>query len=184
MNPYVSGDTTTIGVNSKGGWEYSDMRAYLNSTTYSYENIDYSTSGIYNSLPSDLRNKIIETTVVSGHGPNDSTNFTTTDKLYSFSPHEVWDDVDGNARSGIDYYDKSYSNTRQLDYYANIGVTTSNISGAIKKSIATGKAYTWWLRSANYNSKYVFFGVNSYGNWNPGNSSSADGVAPAFRIAE
>ena len=113
MNPYTNGDTTTIGLNSKGGWEYSDMRSYLNSTTYAYENIDYSTTGIYSSLPEVIKNAIIDTTVVSGHNSNDTTNFTSTDKLYLLSTHEVWEDVDGNTSSGIDRYDTAYNNTRQ-----------------------------------------------------------------------
>ena len=181
VNPYDSSDTTTIGVNSKGGWEYSDMRAYLNSTTYAYENIDYSTSGIYNALPSELRNKIIETKVVSGHNYYDTDNFTTTDKIYLFSPHEVWEDVDGNTSSGIDYYDKSYSNTRQLDYYKAKGVTTSNYSEAIKKNLSGSSAY-WWLRSAYSDYYYTFFHVSNRGNWNNYYSNDTSGVAPAFRI--
>ena len=183
MNPYVSGDTTTTGVNSKGGWEYSDMRAYLNSTTYAYENIDYSTSGIYNALPSDLKSKIINTTVVSGHNNNDSTNFTTIDKLYLFSPHEVWENVDGNTSSGIDYYDKSYSNTRQLDYYKAKGVTTDSgtSSPAIKKDLS-GSNYHWWLRSAYSYHGYGFYEVYG-GGWYSDHSDITNGVSPAFRIA-
>ena len=70
MNPYTSGDSnldgsTVNGTGNKGGWEYSDMRAFLNSTTYTNESIDYSTSGIYSSLPEVLRNAIIDTKVVS-----------------------------------------------------------------------------------------------------------------------
>ena len=181
MNPYDnSGDSNGDG--NRGGWEYSDMRAYLNSTTYAAGSVDYSTSGILNSLPSDLRNKIINTEVVSGYGYNDSANFTTTDKLYLLSPHEVWEDVDGNTSNGIDYYDKSYSYTRQLDYYKAKGVTTSNYSEAIKKNLS-GSNYYWWLRSAYSGHNSNFFDVGSSGNWNYYYSGSTIGVAPAFRIA-
>ena len=180
MNPYTNGDTTTIGLNSKGGWEYSDMRSYLNSTTYAYENIDYSTTGIYSSLPEVIKNAIIDTTVVSGHNKKDTTNFTTTDKLYLLSTHEVWEDVDGNTSSGIDYYDTAYHNTRQLDYYKGLNVTTSNYSSAIKKDGTTD--LFWWLRSAYSTGTSGFNYVNSYGDWSTGNASSTSGVAPAFRI--
>ena len=181
MNPYNDSDTTTIGLNSKGGWEYSDMRAYLNSTTYAYENIDYSTTGIYSSLPEVIKNAIIDTTVVSGHNSNDTTNFTSTDKLYLLSTHEVWEDVDGNTSSGIDRYDTAYNNTRQLDYYKGLNVTTSNYSSAIKKNGTTNSS--WWLRSANSSRTNSFNIVYANGRWNGGYASNTNGVSPAFRIA-
>ena len=192
MNSYTSGDTTTIGLNSKGGWEYSDMRAFLNSTTYAYENIDYSTTGIYSSLPEVIKNAIIDTTVVSGHNRNDTTNFTTTDKLYLLSTHEVYEDVDGNTNSGPDYHDTAYHNTRQLDYYANLGVTMGafnnstssfdgNYSSAIKKNGTYD--YYWWLRSASSYSTDYFNSVNSNGAFDNNFATSTGGVSPAFRIA-
>ena len=181
MNSYNSINTTTRGLNSKGGWEYSDMRSYLNSTTYAYENIDYSTTGIYSSLPEVIKNAIIDTTVVSGHNKNDTTNFTTTDKLYLLSTHEVWEDVDGNTSSGIDYYDTAYHNTRQLDYYKGLNVTTSNYSSAIKKN-GTSNSW-WWLRSAHSNNTANFHGVDTSGRWLYYTASNTCGVSPAFRLA-
>ena len=181
MNSYNSINTTTRGLNSKGGWEYSDMRSYLNSTTYAYENIDYSTTGIYSSLPEVIRNAIIDTTVVSGHNSKDTTNFTTTDKLYLLSTHEVWEDVDGNTSSGIDYYDTAYHNTRQLDYYKGLNVTTSNYSSAIKKN-GTSNSW-WWLRSAHSNNTANFHGVDTSGRWLYYTASNTCGVSPAFRLA-
>lgn len=169
MNPFTDG--TTNGDSNKGGWEYSEMRTYLN-------------TDIYNALPNELSSKIKDdTTVVSGHGSNDTENFTTTDKIYLFSPHEVWEDVDENTSSGIDYYDKSYSNTRQLDYYKAKGVTTSNYSGAIKKRIDNGNSYYWWLRSASSNNYGSFLTVRSNGSWTFTSSDTDNGVSPAFRIA-
>jgi hypothetical protein len=105
------------------------MRAYLNSTTYAYENTDYSTSGIYNALPSDLRNKIIETKVVSGHNNNDTENFTTTDKIYLFSTKEVWGK---EGTSNVITRDSAETETRQLDYYKAKGVLKEiNADGSI-----------------------------------------------------
>ena len=183
MNP--SGDSSIDGYYNKGGWEYSDMRAFLNNGKYlegETGEIDYTTTGIYSALPSELRNKIIETKVVSGHGSKDTTNFTTTDKIYLFSPHEVWEDVDGNTSSGIDYYDKSYSNTRQLDYYKAKGVTTGvTTSGAIKKNLSGSSDY-WWLRSASSDNKSNFFIVRTDGIWIGNTSNSTNGVSPAFRV--
>ncbi|MBR2828514.1 MAG: hypothetical protein IKE70_04720 [Bacilli bacterium] len=169
MNPYNHESNPEIGHGNKGGWEYSEMRTYVN-------------TDIYNALPTSLKNAIINTTVVSGHGPNDTTNFTTTDKLYLLSTHEVWEDVDGDTRFGPDHYDTAYNNTRQLDYYKNNNVTDSSYSGAIKQN--NGSNSFWWLRSA-YSSVYnSFCNVDDTGSWRyTTDSHGTHGVAPAFRIS-
>ena len=166
MNPYAQSGNVD-GDGNRGGWPASEMRTYVN-------------SNIYNALPEQLRNGIINTTVVSGYGSNDSANFTSTDKLYLLSTHEVWEDVDGNTSVGIDYYDTAYNNTRQLDYYSSQSVTTSNYSGAIKKR--NGSNSLWWLRSANSNNYFIFFGLDSDGNRVNRTSANPNGVSPAFRI--
>ncbi len=155
-----------------GGLPASAMRTYLNTET----------TGIYNSLPSELKSGIIDTTVVSGHGSTSGeANFTSTDKLFLLSAHEVWVDVDGDSTRGIDYYDTAYNNTRQLDYYANLGVTASNYSGAIKQR--NGSDSYWRLRSAYSSTTNSFNSVSNYGSWNYGGANVAFGVSPAFRIA-
>ena len=169
---------TTHNMNSRstnvGGWPASEMRTYLNSTS--------DTTSIYNSLPTTIKNAIIDTIVVSGHGATSGeTNFTSTDKLYLLSAHEVWEDVDGNTSGGIDYYDTAYNNTRQLDYYAGLGVTTSNDSGAIKQYNSSND--DWWLRSAISNVTHTFFIVVGNGDWDYNTARITSGVAPAFRIA-
>ena len=152
-----------------GGWPASAMRTYVN-------------TDIYNALPTELKNGIIDITVVSGHGSTaGEANFTSTDKLYLLSTHEVWEDVDGNTSSGIDRYDTAYANTRQLDYYKGLNVTTSSYSGAIKQN--NGSNAWWWLRSAYSNYTYDFYDVlsNGYDSLNPARNDG--GVSPAFRIA-
>ena len=146
-----------------GGWPATAMRTYLNGTFKS-------------KLPSDLQSAIINTTVVSGHGSTSGeTNFTSTDKIYLLSTKEVWGDC-----SESNCYDSATDVTRQLDYYANINVTKSNYSGAIKKFNGT---YSWWWLRAAFYSKNDFLDVHLYGNRNfiSANSTSG-GVAPAFRI--
>ena len=152
-----------------GGWPASEMITYVN-------------SDIYNALPTALKNAIIDTTVVSGHGSTSGeTNFTSTDKLYLLSTHEVWEDVDGNTSDGIDYYDTAYNNTRQLDYYAGLNITTSSYSGAIKRY--NGSNSPWWLRAANSSYASGFSNVNSTGSWISGRYVYTPyGVSPAFRI--
>ena len=143
-----------------GGWPATSMRAFVN-------------NDIYNALPSEIKNAIIDTTVVSGHGKTSGeTNFTSTDKLYLLSTAEVW--------TNGQYYDTARDVTRQLDYYMAQGVTESNYSGAIKKkgTYADG----WWLRAAQSTSTSIFLRVGSGGDWNYNSANDTNGVSPAFRL--
>ena len=144
---------------NKDGWPASAMRTFVN-------------NDIYNSLPPDLRSGIVETTVVSGYGSSDSANFTSTDKLYLLSPMEVWGDWTGMYGSEVD---RAKNQTRQLDYYSNLGVTYNNYNSAIKKHGTT--QYFWWHRSAKYDNNIGFYGMR--GN---GYAYRDGGVSPAFRI--
>ena len=152
-----------------GGWPATKMRTYLNGT-------------FYNSLPSDLQAAIKPTRVISGHGKNDSTNFTTTDKLYLLSSEEVYGD-DGQYH----FYDTAYGTSHQLEYYSNNGVTysTSSINGTnLDKAIKQYNSSNtwWWLRPAHSNGSSSFAVVNTNGNWNLNLATNTYGVAPAFRI--
>ena len=142
------------------GWPASEMYTFVN-------------NDIYNSLPSEIKNAIIDTTVVSEYGKSDTENFTSTDKLYLLAPKEIYTDW---SRS----WDSAKDLTRTLDYYTNIRVTTSSYSGAIKYKGTS--ADNWWLRAANYintiNFLYVYFDGNCYTN----TARTTYGVAPAFRI--
>ena len=155
---------TTHAMNSTqtnvGGWEASEMRKYVN-------------DAIYNALPTELKENIVNTTVVSGHGSTSGeTNFTTTDKVYLLSTQEVWE-------SNLSY-DSANAATRQIDYYAEKGVTSSNYSNAIKNY--NGSTYSWWLRSVTSHTNYYFYRVDSNGIYNNVNAINAFGVAPSFRI--
>ena len=143
-----------------GGWPASSMYTFVN-------------NDIYNTLPSEIKNAIIDTTVVLGHGSTSGeTNFTSTDKLYLLSTAEVWTNGHSN--------DTARDVTRQLDYYKNLGVTTSNYSGTIKKNGSI--TAWWWLRTANSSYTNTFYSVNNYGDWINDVAISTRGVAPAFRI--
>ena len=147
-----------------GGWPATTMRTFVN-------------NDIYNAIPSEIKNAIIDTTVVSGHGSTSGeTNFTSTDKLYLLSTAEVW----AQGSSNTIEYDTARDVTRQLDYYKNLGTSTSNYSGAIKKDKA---GYDWWwLRAAISTSTYNFLNVRNNGDWNSSNANDTNGVAPAFRL--
>ena len=147
-----------------GGWPATSMRTFVN-------------NDIYNAIPSEIKNAIIDTTVVSGHGSTSGeTNFTSTDKLYLLSTAEVW----AQGSSNTIEYDTARDVTRQLDYYKNLGTSTSNYSGAIKKNGTS--ATDWWLRAASSNSTNSFFSVYGNGDWYTNYAANTYGVAPAFRL--
>ena len=165
MNPAgtYKGTTYQYGWNVDG-WPATSMRTFVN-------------NDIYNVIPSEIKNAIIDTTVVSGHGSTSGeTNFTSTDKLYLLSTAEVW----AQGSSNTIEYDTARDVTRQLDYYKNLGTSTRKYSGAIKKN-GTIADY-WWLRAASSDSTDIFLHVNSNGDWISDGASSTLGVAPAFRL--
>ena len=154
-----------------GGWRDSEMRTYANNE-------------FYNKLPSDLQNVITKTKVISGHGSDDNNaeredgNWESTDNIYLLSAHEVWEDGTSNQVSSKD---TAYSQTRQLDYYADNHVTTSeNYSYAIKKN--NGSVSTWWLRAARSNNNRYFLIVYTDGYYSGSSAHRTTGFAPAFRI--
>ena len=160
ITTHAMNDTST----NVGGWPATTMRTFVN-------------TDIYNALPSELRNVIIDTATVSGHGStNGETNFTSTDKLYLLSTAEVW----AQGSSSTISTDSARNNTRQLDYYNNLGTSTSNYSGAIKKKEAS--AAIWWLRSAGSGDNNYFYAVNDRGDWSRTDANATRGVSPAFRI--
>lgn len=142
----------------RGGWPASGLYYYVNNT-------------LYNKLPSDLKNIIIDTKVVSGYGKNETENFVSTDKLYLLSTSEIWE----NGFSG----DKAKDLTRQLDYYKEKGVTNKNYSAVIKKLDNSNES--WWLRPA-FSSAYGFYLANKTGNYSFCQANCAVGISPAFRI--
>ena len=152
------------GIQYDSGW---NVDGYPASSMYTYLQND-----IYNALPEELKSVIIPTFVVSGHGlTTGEENFITTDNIYLLSGKEVY---------GSDSYDTSATLTRQLDYYSNLGVTTSSYSGAIKK--LNGTANYWWLRSAASDLTHAFRCVSSTGKLYGNSANIIRGVAVAFRI--
>ena len=144
---------------NKNGWPASSMRTFVN-------------NDIYNALPADLRNGIINTTTISSYGSSDSANFLSTDKLYLLATAELYED-------GEDI-DTAKNLTRQLDYYKSIGVTINSYSGAIKKSGTT--ATDWWLRSFYKTNNQHVYSVQRTGRVAHSMANLSIGVSPAFRI--
>ena len=156
-------DTNT----NAGGWPSTSMRTFVN-------------NDIYNALSDEIKNAIIDTTVVSGFGPDDTANFTSTDKLYLLAPREVYSDWKTITINGEPLYDTAKNLTRTLDYYKNLGVTTINSSGAGKKN-GTYDSY-WWLRTATAITGSYFYDVSNNGDWSNYDANYTGGVAPAFRL--
>ena len=149
-----------------GGWKDSGIRKFMNGNTDTY--------WLFNSLPSDLQSVITTTKVISSHGSTEGeTNFETEDKLYLLSGEEIYSDF---SSSSYAENDTSVGTSRQLDYYKNQGVTTSNYAGADKGY------FGWWLRSVPSYSDKWFSLVLEGGKYWPATDNSA-GLIPAFRIA-
>ena len=150
-----------------GGWEASEMRTYAN-------------GDFFNKLPSDLQNLIIDTKVISGHGSADTSNFTSTDKIYLLSVHEIYED---GTESNLSENDTAWNNTRQLDYYKARNVTADgHFSNTMKWYNINEIAYSWWLRAAGSSNIYYFLTVLDSGYWSSDIASYSSGFAPAFRI--
>ncbi len=179
MNPYDS-EINTIGNGNRGSWPSSEMRSYLNDMN--------SSTSVINSLPATIKNAIIDTRVISGYGcinynstdrtctgsDNDAQNYVSTDKLYLLANIEVYQEKNNGETL-------TNSQTRQLDYYAKYGVTTSNYDWANKK-YNTNPRQSWWLRNATVFDNISFYLVGSSGNSTKYTSSFEDGVSPAFRL--
>ena len=159
---------SSIQAGNIGGWAASSLRTYLNTE-------------IYDALPAELKNGVIDTTVVSGHGSTvGEENFVSSDKLYLLSSHEVVEDVDNDNTIGIDYIDTAYYSTRQLDYYEALEVTTADYAELIKQYDGVDSA--WWLRFAYIDDAESFYRIDPTGDMGNNYSDYEVGVSPAFRI--
>ena len=140
-----------------GGYPSSSMFTYL-------------TTDVYNALPQEIKNIIIPTTVVSGHGSTSGeTNFTTSNqKLYLLSRQEIVGDNGTN--------DTAYGTTRQLDYY----YKNSGNSNRIKNY--QGTPTEWWTRAAHGANTVHFYRIGSVGDIDSSGTENLFGISPAFRI--
>ena len=183
MNPAgeYKGTTYPDGWNVDG-WPATAMKTYAN-------------GDFFNKLPSDLQSVIIDTKVISGHGPDDVNpnredgNWESTDKIYLLSTHEVWEEdasADIYDYNKISILDTAYNDTRQLDYYKLKGVTTNNYANAVKGNYNydenTYYVGAWWLRAAYSTASSGFNMVDMGGQTNGTDSFQSIGFAPAFRI--
>ncbi len=149
-----------------GGWPSSDLNNYMKDT-------------IFTSLPSILQSNIKPTSVISGHGSSDSSNFTTSEKLYLLSPIEVGFSTSGVLVTTPVLWDSAEINTRTLDYYVGKSVGTASKNYGQTSAV-------WWTRSNRYIYNRDFYVVQTDGSAGGSNNSSNAfyelGVSPAFRL--
>ena len=147
---------------NEGGWPACVMRTYVS-------------NDIYNALPSELKNSIISTNVISGHSWINSINFASTDKLYLLSYYEIY----GN-NIDLGFSGTASDTTRQLDYYNSLNISYSNITETYKNY--NNSMSGWWTRSPYADNSGSFFGVYDCGYVEDGNADISCGVSPAFRL--
>lgn len=154
INKHAMNSTNT----NAGGWRDSAMRTYLN-------------DDIYNSLPEELREVIVVTTITTVSEVDKTPDYVTNDKLYLLAQKELTN------------YEYDDTKTKQLDYYMEQGVTSSNNLNLLSKSL-NEKVTSWYLRSTrtySLSGNNKFFTVYS-NQIDDAQASSEQGVSPAFRI--
>ena len=159
-NRVINSTSTT-----KGSWSATTIRTFVN-------------NDIYNLLPTDLKNGILNTNVITGHGNSEGNNSTSTDKLYLLSPIEIYGSVSTT-------YDSAINVTNQLDYYKQNNVSLNSYDSAIKNTVVsggTGSASTWWTRTPAQMMDGQFMMVTNTGNLYSTYLTQQLGVSPAFRI--
>ena len=196
MNPRKSGTgIPALGEDNRGGWQYSEVRQYVNNE-------------VYNALPADLRNAIMDTYAVSGFAMYDDYeddqdqilprskypkyNFYTMDKLYLASYSEVYG-PHKRSQYSQDVYDDdtAWQFTRQLDYYKNLppyNYTTGFFVETIHTN--TGKYYNgqlnaWWTRNPRSNTGSCYGLITYEGQINEVFGCTVEhefGVSPSFRL--
>lgn len=146
--------TTTHNMNSanttKGGYEASDMRTYLNGT-------------ILPLIPSNVAARLqrvnkIQSTYTNGVVVNGQT---TVEKIWIPSHHEIFSTLSTYESQGATY-SKIYKDA----------------TSRIKNNISSGSATHWWLRSASYASTFRYVGDNGNGKYT--NAYNTGGVALGF----
>lgn len=177
---------------NEGGWQYSDLRAYLN-------------SDFIKLLPDDLRDYIIEVDKSTNNKgvayDAASKSFTTSyitatpDKIWLLSYTEIVGDVGGDIAEhdseGMTELLNNEGNQYQL--YSNLSITQNNTpselmslnvaEGAPNASSATDTSLRWSRTSNPVDTRFAYTIHNTNGNCNESHTiSNVYGVAPCFCI--
>lgn len=161
MNPSASND---------GGWEASEMRAWLN-------------SNFLELMPEDLVANIVEVEKATNNcgeifAENDESAVTsTTDKIWLLSFSEVYGEASLQQKNGPDWSPLTYdAEGSQYKLYADQDVSAGNY-GFCEKGEASSM---WWLRSPSAYNSSGFLYVYNDGDWYRKESANTFGVSPGF----
>ena len=173
--------------NGKGNVNYTNEGGWpaIDTTDSIYTYINGEGNSIYNLLEKEVRDLIIPTKTISGHGNQEGAqNYISIDKLYLFSTTEVWPPGEIAGIYNDIRNDSALSVTRLLDYYEkNSAKANDSFNNAARKKY-NGDTTNWWLRTAQSESNKNFYNVNPNGLWYNIYSNYNFGVSPAFRIME
>ena len=155
-----------------GGWNASAMRKNLlgNSGTPTSP----TANTLLAALPSDLRAVMKSVTKYTDNTANGGQNAAsyvtaTTDYLFLLAEFEVQ-----GSRTYANYYEKN--SQAQYDYFK------AGNSKIAYRHTATGTAVWWWLRSAYYDTSYLFCNVLTDGIADRYRASWSAGVLPGFAV--
>ncbi len=163
-----------------GGWEGSQMRAYLNSDGMAL-------------LPDELSSVVVPVDKLSNNvGETETTSSVTvtSDSLWLFSLPELGGNVpEDRIGDGYGLYEDIYVRVFdaagfQYKLFRDAGVSMSNSDNAILVKTQTDTYSFWWLRTSDSRDSYNFLRVDQHG-YVPAGGDAADfqrGVVPGFCI--
>ncbi len=124
---------------NENGYDGSQIRSLVNN--------------LYYSLPEELKNGVLDTRVVSGHGSGEleTYNYVNYDKLYVLSAEEVYS-------SDMSDSDTAAGTSRTLDYYYNECKDTDRTCSAFSKG-ESDEMYESWFRSPLKNDSTMYTGA-------------------------
>lgn len=155
-----------------GGWESCEIRTMLS---------DY-----FDKLPDELQEMIKEVNKNTNEGGQSKNIVTTSDKLWLFSPAEIFSPTAIKTgwsllRDHATYYTQEGT---QYEFYRNlVGDEDPNnkIESLIKKlSNGNGEASMWWLRSPSISTKLSIICIEASGKLNGYNSTFENGICFGF----
>ena len=123
----------------------------------------YVTTTVLDAIPEEIKQYMLDTTVVSGS--NSGTNTANNQKIYLLSVCEISNVTDDNA----------CSKTRKLDYYS----LNNNDDSRIKQY---SNANTQWYLRSIINWSPIFHWIKESGQVDYNSSPNTKGISPAFRI--
>ena len=160
----------SAGVNA-GGWENSEMRAWLSSE-------------FEGRLPQDLQDALVDVdklTNNSGKADDASVVSPTSDALWLFSPHELGGDVDWYDDAGRN--DVINAEGEEYPLFVEAQVDNNDVPNDILMKRHWGDECTWWTRTPGPGGDTDFRSVLNDGNLAAGsNAANVYAIVPGFCI--